>query len=399
MPGKRLGPRDLRLPQELIDAIVNELRDNPPCLTACSKTAKTFRAPCYRWIFREMVIHSEESGYNNTYRRAWELLKSSPELEIHVHNITAPWPTEDEDMRAFALFLRTLRSVQSLTISNKASVSWSPASTGLNSALFAVISLASLNRLKLLNMTGIPSSLLYHAVSSVRTLALDIYMERDNIFPPTQPSPLQPPLQHLILSSRCTFYLGHLISSLHREGYLPNIQRLTLSLHAKEDGHQELFNSLPATLRRLEIHSSFSDIISISKVAGLQFLELGLYIGMTRSLPQNLDDLVSKLPQFAPLLESLVFTVRIIPYIPEIPWEEPDAWPLFDVGFLEGRGLPRLRNVTCCLQLAMSCSYDNSTAYDGFVKVMEKKLRGLVGTDILHFAQGNSNASRVEYLP
>ncbi|KAF7364015.1 hypothetical protein MSAN_01060200 [Mycena sanguinolenta] len=396
MPAKRLGPRALRLPQELIDAIVDELRDDSSCLAACSKTAKTFRVPCHRWIFREMVIHTDESGYHNTYRRAAELLKSSPDIEIYVHNITAPWPTEGKDMRAFASFLRGLRSVQRLTISNKASVSLGPISTsGLNSALSNIISLASLNRLDLMNIADIPSSLIYHAVSSVRTLALDISMDHNNL---TRLSPLQPQLEHLILSSRCTFYLGHFISSLQRDGYFQNLQRLTLSLQGKEDGYHELFNSLPATLRRLEIHSFFSTVISISKVAGLQFLELGFNIGFARSLPPNLDDIVSKLPKFAPLLETLVFTVRIIPRIPEISWAEHDAWPLFDIGFLERRELPRLQNVTCCLQLTMNYSHDSGISYSGFVTVMEKKLRGLLGTDMIHFVRGNFSASLQEHV-
>jgi hypothetical protein len=79
--------RDLRLPQELIDAIVLEFHDNSTRLIACSETARVFRVPCQRRIFRELVLHSEE-GYSHTYRQAYNLLTSSPHLEACVHVLT-----------------------------------------------------------------------------------------------------------------------------------------------------------------------------------------------------------------------------------------------------------------------------------------------------------------------
>ncbi|KAJ7264852.1 hypothetical protein B0H12DRAFT_211697 [Mycena haematopus] len=342
-----------------------------------------------------MVIHTEESGYGNTYRRASDLLDSSPNLEVHVLKIRATWSTEDKDMHAFESILRVLRSIQFLIISNDGFSTWSKATPGLTSAIFDIISLASPNRLHLLNMAHLPSSLIYHAVSSVRELALDAYVADSDLYTTTivtKLAPLQPQLEHLILSHRCALHLSHLISTLKRDGYLRNTRRLTLSLLAT--GAPELFNSLPVTLQHLEIDYGLSrGIISIPKIAGLQFLELGFYLGLSRSLPLNLDHIVSKLPEFTPLIESLVLTFRIMPRIPEIPWAPHDLWPVFDVGFLERRELPQLRNVTCRFQLTMDYFHgDSSTSYGSFVTVLENKARGLTGTNILLFTQGNSSA-------
>ncbi|KAF7337823.1 hypothetical protein MVEN_02005200 [Mycena venus] len=399
MPTKR---RDLRLPQELIDAVVLELRDDSACLAACSKTAKTFRVPCQRLIFREMVIHSEESGYPNTYRRASDLLTSSPHLEAQVLNISTAWPTEENDMHAFEAVLRLLRSVQRLVISNTGFVSWRtyPA---LNAAMFDFISLPSLDRLHLIKMDEVPSSLIYHAASSVRVLSLEIYLDQTNVSePPVEPSPSSPQLEHFILSSRPTFYLSTFVSRLSRGGYLRNTRRLTLSLEERQEGYQNLFDSLPLSLRHLEIdYGLFRGIMSIPKLESLQVLELNLYIGMTRSLPSNLDRIVTKLPELTPLLERLTLTFRTMPRIPEIPWSTQDgSWPVFDVGFLERRELPRLCKVTCCLQLTMDYFHgDSDVSYTGFVTALERKLPGLRGTDMLIFTQKNSSYRYQDHLP
>jgi len=188
---------------------------------------------------------------------------------------------------------------------------------------------------------------------------------------------------------------------LRRDGYLRNTRRLTLSLELREEGYQDLFDSLPTTLRHLEIeYGLFRGIITIPKGGLLQVLELGSYIGVFRSLPRNLDYIVSKLPELTPLIESLTFTFRIMPRIPEIPWADDGPWPVFDIGFLERRELPRLRNVTCCLHLTMDYFHgDSNVSYGGFVKAMERKLVGLTGTDLLTFTQRNSSYRYRDHLP
>ncbi|KAF8122342.1 hypothetical protein K438DRAFT_1896770 [Mycena galopus ATCC 62051] len=327
---KRVRKRDLRLPQELIDAIVNELRNDSSCLVVCSKTAKTFRVPCQRWIFREMVIHSEESGYLNTYQRASDILNSSPDIEPYIREIsTVEWPAGETEMRAFELILHVLRSVQRLMISNTTCASWTRTiSPGLTSAILNFTSLSSLDRLHLVNIADVPSFLLYRAVASVRVLELDLDVSWDNDYIPTQLLPPQLKLEHLILSHSSTLYLGPFISMLKRDGYLKNTQHMTLSLHTIGN-YEGLFASLPSALRHLEINCGlFREIVTIPKGAGLlQILKLSFYIGFSRAPPHNLDYIVSKLPEFAPLVERLILIFKIMPSIPEVLWVEGVPWP------------------------------------------------------------------------
>jgi hypothetical protein len=249
------GRRDLRLPQELIDAIVLEFHDDSSRLIACSETARIFRVPCQRRIFRELVVHSEESGYSHTYRQACNLLTSSPHLEAYVHLLTTAWPTESKEMQLFESILHALHSVQRFTISNTGSrATWKTISPSLSSAISEILSLDSLDRLHLIGIGDVPFSFIYHAACSVRVLSLDISVDRNIAAVPTQPSPSQPQLDHLILlHSRSTFHLIHFMVILSREGYLRNTRRLFLPLEPRYVGYQALFDSLPATLQHLEI--------------------------------------------------------------------------------------------------------------------------------------------------
>ncbi|KAJ7355820.1 hypothetical protein DFH08DRAFT_853662 [Mycena albidolilacea] len=393
MAKKRLERRDLRLPQELVDAIILELRDDAPSLTACSKTARAFRIPCQRRIFRELMIDTEESGYRNNYQRASELLASSPHLEAYVRKLTTTCPTEQKDICAFESVLRVLRSVRRLTISGPGSLVWRNLSSDFTSALFDFMTLSPLDRVNLMNMVEVPSSLVCHAASSTRVLELNAQSIHEDSA--VKPSPPKAQLEHLIFSSRCVHYRGRLIAMLGQAGYLGNTRRLSISLAEWE--REGVFDSLPATLRHLEINynsfTRFRHMLAIPKIVGLQVLELGVNLSMSRSPPQYLGHILSKLPEFAPLVERIVLKFTIIPCIPEAPWIHHGVWPVFDVGFVERRQLPRLRNVTCCLQLAMDYFYgDDSVSYEGFVAAMERKLPGLTGTNMLAFTRGNGNS-------
>ncbi|KAJ6531059.1 hypothetical protein B0H19DRAFT_1384319 [Mycena capillaripes] len=383
---------DLRLPQELIDAIVFELRDNTSSLTACSKTARTFRVPCQRRIFRQLVLHNEESGYSNNFRRASDLLTSSPHLETYVHDLTSAWPIQSKDMRRFESVLRALHNVQRFTISNNGSfVGWNTIPLALASTIFDFISLPTLDRLHLIGICDVPFSLINHAISSVRVLSLDIYADHGVMSASIPPSPSQIRLEHLILlHSRTTFYLRHLLCMLNREGYFRNTGHLILPLEQRDDDDRALFESLPVTLRHLEIEFGLTrGIVTIPKLAHLQVLELGFYIGLSRVLPDTLDLFVSNIPELTPLVESITFTFEIMPRIPEIPWASNQPWPVFDVGFMQRGDLPRLRRVTCCLQLKMQYFHgDSNVSYVGFVAAMEGKFLGLTGTDMLAFTKG-----------
>ncbi|KAJ6480792.1 hypothetical protein C8R47DRAFT_598056 [Mycena vitilis] len=381
-----------RLPQELIDAIVLDLEDDKSCLSSCSKTAKTFRVPCQRRIFRQMVLHDKKTGYSNTHQRARDLLVASPHLEVYIHNLTAFWPSGQAGMRSLGSVLRALHNVQCLTISNSEELNadWRDIAPDLDSAIFDTISLHSLDRLHLIGLDRVPHSLILHATCSVRLLSLDIYTRPVAVQTSVEPCPSPPQLEHLILrDSRTAFHMRRFMLSLNRAGYMQNTRRLVLPLALRDSDSQELFDFLPPGLYHLEIEcGSFVSIIAIPTLKFLRVLELGFYIGQSRVLPGSLDLIISQLHKLTPALEELSLTIEIMPRIPEIPWPHGQPWPAFDVGFAQRGDLSRLRKVTCYLRLKMDYFHgDSDVSFVGFVTAMEGKLLGLTSTDMLSFAR------------
>ncbi|KAJ7137960.1 hypothetical protein C8R44DRAFT_339776 [Mycena epipterygia] len=398
--------RDLRFPQELVDAIVQELEEGSACLVACLQTAKTFRAPCQRRIFRVMVIHSEASGFSNTFQRACSLLTVSPHLAMHVHHLTIPLPIEAKEIRSLENVLGALDKVQRFVISNPGELNhWGSSSHALISAILRMVSHPSLDRLHLKNMSGVPSSLIYRAASSVRVLSLDtIYVA--NMFTATvhaqlPPSPLR--LEHLIFpSSRSMRQLSGVIRELRKKGYLQRLRRLSLTLETVPyEDYLDIFAPLSETIRHVEIDfREFRGLVTIAHFKHLQVLELSFYIGMSRQFPYNLELILSDLPTSTPLLERLTLTFGIMPRIPETVWVDDGPWPTFDAGFMERRTLPHLGNVTCCLHLTMDYFHgDQDVSYPGFVAAMEANLPGLRGTDVLTFTRRHSSYRYQDHLP
>ncbi|KAJ7706771.1 hypothetical protein B0H17DRAFT_1287390 [Mycena rosella] len=336
-----------RLPQELIDAIVHEFDDGSPCLIACSQTAKTFRVPCQRIIFRAVVLHGEEThGFFNTCRRACDLLAASPLLAVYVCHLSIPLPTVEKETRYLKGVLGALHNVERFMISNPGeSVNWNP---NLDSAIFRIVSLPSLDRLHLINVSYLPSSLVYLTASATRVLSLNgVYIQKTLVGAPA-PSLLQ--LEHLIISSsrasRGMTPIWDLIRKLRKEGYLQHLRRVSLKLETDED-YLQIFAPLTDIIQHLEMDCSrhFS-LIKIPRFELLRILELAFYIGMFRDLPSSLSLVVLDFPSSAPLLERLTLTLGIMPRIPEIPWSLDPPYPVFDTGFMERRDLPRLHNVT-----------------------------------------------------
>lgn len=260
-PGKLSGMSNRRLPQELIDAIVEELDDDGPCLPTCVKTAKMFRAPCQRRIFRTMILYDEDSGYSNTCQRASDLLNSCPRLVEYVHDLTIPLPMELEGARALESVLRILPSVRRFDISSRNSVNWNSIPANLASAIIDIISLPTLDRLRLNAMIYVPFSLIHCAVTSARSLSLgDIFVDGGDASVSLEPPQVSPSLEHLILCSHNTvFYLRGFMREYTKAGYFRHLRRLSIKLeswfHADQlDVLTDIFAPLSSTLLHLDIN-------------------------------------------------------------------------------------------------------------------------------------------------
>ncbi|KAJ7087603.1 hypothetical protein B0H15DRAFT_298947 [Mycena belliarum] len=402
MTPSKSGLYHLRLPQELVDAIIHELDDDSPPLLACSKAAKTFRVPCQRRIFRSILLYSEDSGFSNTFLRAAELLATSPHLAVYVRDLRTPLPTAENEIQSLERVLGALDNVERFMIANTGeSINWSPTPPRLVSAIWRIITLPSLDHLHFANIFNLPYSLVYRAASATRVLSLDGVRIRG----PAGKTPPAPPvlqLEHLILMSRSLRAVSESLIDLMQHGYLQRLHRLSLTLASGTiQDYLQMYTPLSGVVRHLEIdYSTCTTPITFPRFALLQVLDLSFYLGMARHLPATFVHILSNLPTTAPLVERLSFTFGIMPQIPEIPWTRATPFCLFDDGFMQRRALPRLRSVTFCLYLMMDYFFGcQNVSYDGFIGAVEEMLPGLRDIDMLAFSKRNPGYQYQDHLP
>ncbi|KAK7007698.1 hypothetical protein R3P38DRAFT_1661960 [Favolaschia claudopus] len=70
----------LCLPQELIDAVIDELHDDIPTLKSCALAARTFVAPARRHIFKKIELTPPKGESSSTCQRFLELLTEGPHI-------------------------------------------------------------------------------------------------------------------------------------------------------------------------------------------------------------------------------------------------------------------------------------------------------------------------------
>ncbi|KAJ7481028.1 hypothetical protein B0H11DRAFT_1230256 [Mycena galericulata] len=296
-----------------------------------------------------MRIRRQDSGHPNTCQRASDLLASSPEVARYVHSLHIPLPTLLKEMHALESALRTptLHNVRSLEVYQFQTRSWNFVPAGLASVVFDIISLATLDQLDLNSMTDVPSSLIYCAASSVRMLSLfHVTMHRQTPSVATQPPPSALCLDHLILHSGM-LNVRNFLRDLTGEGHLRSLRGLSIQFDSSPyEDHIETFTGifapLSATLLQLDLdYGRFRSLHMIPQFENLQVLNVSFNIGVDRAIPDYLTRIVSGLPEFAPRVESIAFTLAIVPLVQETPWVQSGlSWPLFRAGFIERHDLP-----------------------------------------------------------
>ncbi|KAF7338782.1 hypothetical protein MSAN_02200700 [Mycena sanguinolenta] len=92
----------MSLPQELVDAILDNISDDLPTLKACSLVASLFTHSARTHIYRKIEI-SPLSSSGNSCRKFYELLSSSPDIAPLVKNLlivsNGLFPTDAEECR------------------------------------------------------------------------------------------------------------------------------------------------------------------------------------------------------------------------------------------------------------------------------------------------------------
>jgi hypothetical protein len=161
-----------RLPQELIDAVVMEVKGKSD-LQACSLAARNFVPTSQSSLFRRMYLEWDPSSRTApAFERARSFLQDHPHLALYVRDLTLNIPKSHQDQAILEIVLRMLRNLERLAINGHAQ-NWDDLLTHLTYTISCTISMPSLQRLHLLRILRLPASVVLHAASCVRVLSLD----------------------------------------------------------------------------------------------------------------------------------------------------------------------------------------------------------------------------------
>lgn len=128
----------------------------------------------------------------------------------------------------------------------------------------------------------------------------------------------------------------------------------------------------------------------------LSSIDLTLFLGWVRRLPDDLYLTFAALPDAIPNVERINLTFVLDSLEQQVPWQDKAVFTLFGgIGTWEWRGrLPQLRRLDCCLGLTSTESNPQAvqdTVFAEFVANMEDRFPGLRGTGILTFSRGVTN--------
>ncbi|KAJ7283334.1 hypothetical protein C8J57DRAFT_1292193, partial [Mycena rebaudengoi] len=166
-------------PQEILDAIVDQLKNDKRALAACSRAAAAFTAPTRRYL-----LHTVELWSLRRIRRFYELLISSPRVSQFVRELQLTGTDANHDDKRLVLILNALQRIEMLQLFEYRSAKGTPLEG-------SILLLLSNPHFKHLVLGGkITPSFLCTAVSAcpVLTLRRYFFLTRDPDwipFPPT----------------------------------------------------------------------------------------------------------------------------------------------------------------------------------------------------------------------
>ncbi|KAJ7910496.1 hypothetical protein B0H13DRAFT_2486842 [Mycena leptocephala] len=309
------------LPQELVDAIVDQVPDSS--LGACSLTATAFVTSSQRRLFRWMSLGSDMGP---GYERTADLLASSPHLGKYVRLLALDIRDIPQDYVHLKSILPLLPEIERLSIMD------------LNPCLFDLLSLPTLRCFAMDRLNYIPSSLIVRALASFEQVVLTSLF---NIFEDPGADPAPGALRHLFAHEDILPFL--LDSS--RAGYLKNLERLSVVIPPIADLFQPKFTELlvacSSTLTHLAIELEQSPTY-LPTLPGLRSLELWLDVELTKA-PNTLLSILSDTLTPLPHLEVLTLAILDRPAGPHRPNRQ--------CGRAAGHDTPDLREVHFSLRL------------------------------------------------
>ncbi|KAJ6582955.1 hypothetical protein DFH09DRAFT_279036 [Mycena vulgaris] len=391
------------LPQELIDAIIDQVQDNTS-LKSCAIAASPFLSPCQRRIFRSLHVHRGFSGKNRrrTLRSTSVFFTASPHLASHVRELIIELPDDcAAECGSLQVVLRSVQNIERLVVSGMSAL-WSNLEPGATSALFASVALPSLNRFHVMGIRGVPSALIAAATSIPVVSFSDVIIGDQDRGEEAHGSSSAPRLRHLILPdsrsgtpSICDFLLHP-----RTLPYTSHIERLEIRIDSSSGKYDHrLLAACAATLKCLVIDpGALVASINIPHLPHVRRVEIRVFVGHNRQLPSLFPTTLSTLASALPLVEIITLTFVVEPLHPEIAWPDAGPLPILGPSFLNRTDLLHLRQVHCKL-VRRNTLHSMDALFGRFVGAMESRMPGLQGTGILTCTLAEPQLRYVERLP
>ncbi|KAF7309435.1 hypothetical protein MIND_00314300 [Mycena indigotica] len=344
------------LPSELIETILDELRDDHTTLKSCSIAASALCTPSQRHLFRSIWVHRANWQYytvgqqalhrgvstpSGTIRQAAAVLSDSPHLALYVKDLTIDLPDSANEDAPLARILKAVGANLGRFVISGLVVRWSDLSPSLASALVDTLASQNLCSLHLLSVRGLPLESLRRAIKTIA--ALSIHASTFSSESPNTSDNKEPhqrslsPITHLILTTGLLEMYDIILSP--NGPVLANISKLFLRVDPTVGLNADrLLKVVAGTLQELTLDCGESaQPVYLPDLPHLRALTLRLFRGIARRLPMGLIDTLSDLPSVD---LTLIFVLET--RITEPPWDSEQVVipsPTFDLGKAHFRAL------------------------------------------------------------
>ncbi|KAJ7782210.1 hypothetical protein DFH07DRAFT_1055083 [Mycena maculata] len=398
----------------VITTAILDVVEDPDTLKTCSLVCAAFTAPSQRIILRSICIRLGRALQGRGFLSPKQVhtgIHRSPYIRTYIRQVTIQFsPLKlggDDDL--LQNILSALADVERLVL--RGSINGVMGlSQGLLSAFMAFLRRPSLDCVYLMNIYDVPSALMSLVMLSARVLLMqDVVMQNDdtqdnmgiNIFPST------PHLEHLIFPGRTILATVFPLVDRLLDERCGNLRRLrTLEIGMASDGHARAYRLLTAsssTLRNLVIDCGdcyklrLPHALRLPHLPVLHAIELRLFLGWVRFLPEDLYATVATFPDVIPNVRqiTLFFVFEIIQQ--QISWEdstEGGVFPLFDATHRYRTRLPELRRVDCSLQFSWNGQRSSREVHDAtfgnFIVAMQRLFPGPQEDGVLNFSLGEA---------
>ncbi|KAJ7359683.1 hypothetical protein DFH08DRAFT_952787 [Mycena albidolilacea] len=365
------------LPQELFDAIIDEIHDKET-LKACALLSSAFLPPSQRNLFRKVQLGGHSRDISAPLAEFPHLVSYIRDLTIYV------WDTAS-NFAAVPAVLRSVQNIESLAVFGRA-VNWNRLGYEASSALLDCLSRPSLRRLDLKHVEGVPTAFIL-AATAIPVVSFE-YVHMDlggGISDHLRNSAPASRIRHLILNDGdpavfaiCDF----LLHPRKNPAYTQQIERLEIRIDQHSVSQFErIMGACAATLKCLAVDAT--DLIRLPLLPSVLEVEIKVFIGDNRRLPLFFSSNLSQVASSLPLVETITLVFVVAPLPPEVRWPNVAPLPIFGPSFMDRTQLLHLRQVHCKLLRREHYSGDMRAVFDRFVPAMESRMPGLQGTGIL----------------